>query len=94
MVVVRELWHAQGKLFGDDLAGLVSVLPLGGSAVLHADIYEVHRPTTTTMTFAYHVPTARVPAVTAVIWTGLVETRVRTLLVMTAGEERRCSDTA
>ena len=34
-MVVRELWHAQGELFGDDPAGRVSANPLGGSEVFH-----------------------------------------------------------
>ena len=82
-VVVRELWHATGDLFGDDLAGLVSVLPLGGSTVLHADSIEVHLPRATSVTFAGHVPTPRVPTAMAVKWRGQVETRVWTLLLMT-----------
>ena len=57
-VVVRELWHARGKLYGDDLEGLVSVLPLGRSAVLHADSIEVHLPRATAVTFAPHVLTS------------------------------------
>ena len=93
-VVVRELWHARGEILGDDLVCLVSVLPLGGSAVLHADSYEVHRPRATAVAFTGHVPTARVPAATAVTWRGLVETRVWTLLVMKTGEGRRWGDTA
>ena len=91
-VVVRELWHAKGELFGDDLEGLVSVLPLDRSAVLHADSNEVHLPRATAMTFAGHVP--RVPAATVVKWRGQVETRVRTLLVMTTREGRRWGDAA
>ena len=92
-VVVRELWHARGELYGDDLEGLVSVLLLGGSAVLHADSTEVHLLRATSLTFANHVPNARVPAATAVKWRWPVETLVGTLLVMTAGEGRRWGDT-
>ena len=93
-VVVGELCHARGELLGDDLVGLVSMLPLGGSGLLHADNYEVHLPRATTMAFASHVKTARVPAATTVKWRVLVETRVRTLLVMTAGEGYKWGDTA
>ena len=92
LLVVRELWHARGDLFGDDRAGLVSVLPL--SALLNADNNEVHLPRATAVTFAGHVPTARVPAATAIKWRGQVETRVRTLLIMVAGEGRGWKDTA
>ena len=93
-VVVRELWHARGELFGDDLEGLVSVLPLGGSAVLHAVGAAVHLPRATAVTLASHVPAVRVPAAMAVKWRGQVETRVRTLLVTTAREGRRWGDVA
>ena len=43
LVVVRELWHARGELYGENLQGLVSVLALGGSVVLHADSTEVQQ---------------------------------------------------
>ena len=92
-MVVRELWHAR-ELFGDDLEGLVSVLPPGGSAVLHAVGAAVHPPRAAAVTFASHVPAVRVPAATAVKWRGQVETRVRTLLVMTTGEGCRWGDAA
>ena len=39
--MVRELWHARGQVRGDDLEGLVGVLPLGGAAVLRAAGCEV-----------------------------------------------------
>ena len=92
--VVRELWHARGELYSDDLEGLVSVLALGGSAVLHAVGTEVHFPRATTVTFASHVPTAGELAATVVKWRGHVETRVRTLLVITLGERRKWGDAA
>ena len=76
-VVVRELWYARGELFRDNSAGLVSVLPLWGSAMLHADNNEVHLPRAITLTLAGHVPIARMPATTVVKWKGEVETRVR-----------------
>ena len=86
LVVVRKLWHARGELHSDDLMGLVSVLPLGGSAVLHDGRYEVPLPRATTVAFAGRVPAARVLAAAAVEWRGLVETRVWTTLVMTTRE--------
>ena len=89
-VVVRELRH---ELYGDDVEGLVSVLPLRGLIVLHAESIEVQLPGATAMTITNHV-TARVPAATAVKWRGHVETRVRTLLVMTAGQGRTWGDAA
>ena len=92
-VVVRELWHARGEMYGNDLEGPVSVLPPGGSAMLHADSTEVQLPRATTLTLASHVTTARVPAATAVKWRGQVEPRVRALLVMTTGEGRKWGDT-
>ena len=93
-VVVRELWHATGELYGEDLVGLVSVLQLGGLTVLHAESIEGHLPRATSMTLASQVPTARVPAATAVKWRGRVETRLQSLLVMTAGEGRTWGDAA
>ena len=93
-VVVRELWHAKGEPFGQDPEGLVSALPLGGSAVLHAVGAAVHLLRAAAVTFASHVPAVRVPAATAVKWRRQVETGVRTLLVMTAGEGRRWEDRA
>ena len=32
LVVIHEMWHAMGKMNGDDLEGLLSVLPRGGCA--------------------------------------------------------------
>ena len=64
-VVVRELWHATGQLQGDNVEGLVSVLPLGGSDVFHDSGYEVHLPRATEVAFAGHLRAARVPAATA-----------------------------
>ena len=93
-VVVREVWHARGELLGDDLVSLVSVLSLGGSAVLHADNYKVHLPRATIVTLAGYGLTARGPAATTVKWRRLVETRLRTLLVMIAREGHRWGDGA
>ena len=92
-VVVRELCHATSKPLGDDLVDLGGVLPLSGSAVLDADNLGVHLPRATAVTFAGLEWIVRVPATTAVKWRGLVETRVRTLLVMTTGEGCRWGDT-
>ena len=56
----------------------MSLLPLGGSGVLHGDTCEVRLLRASTMTFASDVPTARLPVAMAVKWRGQVETRVRT----------------
>ena len=60
--------------------------------MLHADITELHLPTATAGTFASNVPTTRVAAATGVKWKGQVETRVRYLLIMTAGKGRKWGD--
>ena len=87
-VVVRELWHARGELNSDDLEGLVSVLPLGGSATLHSGQRSVYIPRSTALSVPGQMQNPTVPAAAAVRWRGTQETRTRTILVMTAGEGR------
>ena len=67
---------------------------LGGSAVLHDGEYVVHLPRATAVAFAGHKRAPMVPAATVVKWRGQVETRVWTLMVMTAGEGRQWGSAA
>ena len=87
-VVVRELWHARGELNCDDLEGLVSVLPLGGSATLRSGQRSVYIPRSTALSVHGLLLNPMVPAAAAVRWRGTQETRTRTILVMMAGEGR------